>query len=123
MAGSAHPRRDRPHEGTHGRVRATCGRRAERCKAGDQGGDLLEGERHRIRRGVPRQPVAPMRARNRLDRHSRLAQPGEISFHGAQTYPEMAGQGGAGNRLPDCSKKLDQPLLPLNPPQGEVVVT
>ena len=67
--------------------------------------------------------MAPMRTRNRLDRHSRLAQPGEISFHCAQTYPEMASQRGAGHRLPDRSKKLDQPLLPLNPPQGEVAVT
>jgi hypothetical protein len=96
---------------------------AERCEAGDQGGDLLESERHRIRRGVPRQPVTPVRTRNRLDRHSGLAQPSEISFHGAQTYPEMAGQGGAGHRLPDRSKKLDQPLLPFNPPKGEVAVT
>ena len=67
--------------------------------------------------------MAPMRTRQRLDRHSRLAQPGEISFYGAQTYPEMAGQGGAGHRLPDRRKKLDQQLLPLNPPKGEVAVT
>ena len=67
--------------------------------------------------------MAPMRTRQRLDRYARLAEPGEISFYGAQAYPETAGQGGAGHRLPDRSEKLDQLLLPLNPPKGEVAVT
>ena len=123
MVGSSHPRRDRPDEGAHGRVRAVGRSRAECREAGDQGGDLLEGERHRIRRDVPRQPVAPMRTRHRLDRHARFAQPREISFHGAKAYPEPAGQRGAGHRLPDRTKKLDDPLLPFNPPQGQVIVT
>jgi hypothetical protein len=67
--------------------------------------------------------VAPMRTRQRLDRHAGLAQPGEISFHGAKAYPEPVGQRGAGHRLPDRTKKLDEPLLPFNPPQGQVIVT
>ena len=64
-----------------------------------------------------------MRTRQRLDRHARLAQPGEISFDRAKAHLEPAGQRGAGHRLPDRTKKLDEPLLPFDPPQGQVIVT
>ncbi len=56
-----------------------------------------------------------MRTRQRLDWHARLAQSGEISFHRAQADPELAGQHRVGDRPPNRTEKLDQPLLPLNP--------
>ena len=64
-----------------------------------------------------------MRTRYRLNRHARLPQSGQVSFHGAQTNSELAREHGTRHRHSDCTEKLDEPLLPLHPPKGEVAVT
>jgi hypothetical protein len=63
-----------------------------------------------------------VRTRHRLDRHARIAEPGQVPFHGPEPYPELSRQNGANDGLTDCTEKLDEPLLPLDPPKGEVVV-
>ncbi len=50
------------------------------------------------------------------------AQPRQVAFHGAQTHPEVTRERGAGNWLADRAERLDEPLLPLYPTKGEVVV-
>jgi hypothetical protein len=67
--------------------------------------------------------VATRRTSHRFDRHARLPQPGEIALYGAQADAELSCEHCARHRLSDCAKKLDEPLLPLHPPEGEVVVT
>jgi hypothetical protein len=57
-----------------------------------------------------------------LDRHARLAQSGEVSLHGAPADPEVAGQLSTGHRMAGRAEELDDPLLPGDPAQGEVVV-
>jgi hypothetical protein len=113
---------DRLHKGPHRRVRAARRRGAERSEAGDYGRDFFEGERYWIWRGVPWQSAAAVRTRYRLNRHARLSQPGEISFHGAQANPQLARQHGTGHRVLDRTKKLNEPLLSLDTSKGEVTV-
>ncbi len=114
---------DRLYQSPHGRGRAPRRRGAEGYEAGDQGGDLFERQRDRVRRGVPRQPVASGRTRHGFNRHARLTQPGEIALDGAQAHPEPSCEYGTRHRISDCAEKLDKPLLPLHSPKGEVVVT
>jgi hypothetical protein len=69
------------------------------------------------------QPVAAIRTRHGFDRHARLTQSGEISFYGAQAHSELTCEHGTRHRLSARTEELHKPLLPLHPPQGEVVVT
>jgi hypothetical protein len=64
-----------------------------------------------------------MSTRHRLDWHARLSQSREVSFHRAQAHSKLPREHGTSHRLLDCTEKLDEPLLPLHPSKGEVVVT
>ncbi len=58
-----------------------------------------------------------------LDGYPRLAQPGQVALDRTQADPEPLGQHRAGHRDRAGAEELDQPLLALDPAQGEVVVT
>jgi hypothetical protein len=68
------------------------------------------------------QPAATLWTRHGLQRHARLPEPGEVTFHGAPADAQPLSQLGRGHQVDGCAEDLDQPLLPLHPPQRQVVV-